>query len=969
MIDADRWGRIKAIFQATLDRDEDQRAAFLDETCGSDVELRAEVASLVSAHEQAGSFVAEPALASLDPSVARSLDAAGRTLRPGDRFGSYEITSFIAAGGAGEVYRARDLKLARDVAIKLLRSELTEHPDWLARFEREARSLASLNHPNVGAIYELAEAGGLRGLVLEFVEGDTLAERLRHGALAVTEVLPIALQIARGLEAAHEKGIVHRDLKPGNIKVAPGGLVKVLEFGLAKMTSSDEIRPDGPKMTATQTGDGVVLGTAAYLSPEQARGKAIDKRTDIWAFGCVLYELFTGRTVFTGETPADTTTAILSTDPEWEALPPATPWQIRHLIRRCLERDPQRRLRDIGDARIDLEDAIAGSLDSPQRLKGVARRAWLPWRFAIAGAATLAVAGFIVVVASPWGRWSQSNSLDQTAQSTAMRITDYGGSETGSALAPDGRSFAFVSDHDRTPDIWVRQTFGSDAVRLTNDALEETELAYAPDGESLFFTRSDAGGPAIWRIGVLGGQVQKVVANARMPAPSPDGRLLAYLTAADPAALETVELTGAARRTLDRGINPGVPGGWAAPRWSPDGRWLAYNQWALFGPHNLFVIDVATGQKRQVTRFAEANEGIAMHAWLPDSRHLAVWQTTRFGSGALGVLDLDDGSISRVTLGIAQLIDGLSTSQDGSRLLATVFERRFEVWKVPLGSDPGANGRAAVRVVDGTYAPWWTFVSRDGRTLLLNGGVGGGRNLWTKPLDGSAAPTQITAIRGGAITHSSLSPDGRQVAFASSVSGNSKIWSQNVDGSDLRQLTSDPAADFWPVWSPDGRWIVFGSELGGNVRETRRVPAGGGPVEKVIDGFFRGDVIQPAAGGGSLLVSTVLSGPSGTGGLRLLDLERKTVLWEQYRNGTNLTMPTFSPDGRFISQPLQETRDRHAIWVFETATGKSRLAVRFPEPFLIDFRAGWTDNGTALVVNRRQVTSHVVLFDRFWESK
>jgi Tol biopolymer transport system component len=870
----------------------------------------------------------------------------------------------------GEVYRARDPELGRDVAIKVLRPAFTEQTERLARFKREARSLAALNHPHIGAIYGLAEDNGRRGLVLELVEGETLSERLGRGRVPVAEALSIARQVADALEAAHGSGIIHRDLKPGNIKMTADGVVKVLDFGLAKIARSDELGSDLPGAAVNETADGVILGTAPYISPEQARGKAVDKRADIWAFGCVLYELLAGRVAFAGETISDRIAGVLGGEPDWDALPDTTPTAVRRLLHRCLEKDLRRRLRDIGDAGVELEDATVGTTgrrDLTAARVGHSARWWRS--FAAIAVALVAIAGTVTVIVPAVRQRRAFDSMEKTAQAVAMRLTDYGGTESATALAPDGRSLAFVSDHSGIPDIWVRQAFGGDAVRLTDDAAEEAELVYASDGETIFFTRVDTDGQAIWRIGTLGGQAQKVITNARMPAPSPDGRSLAYLTAADPAELEVAELTGGAKRTLARGISPGVPGGRAAPAWSPDGRWLAYNQWGLFAPHNMFVIDVSTGERRQVTRFTEANEGIALHAWLPDNRHLAVWRTDRIGSGSLGILDIQDGSILRVAIGIGQEVDALSASRDGSRLLATVFERRFEVWKVPLGSDPDANGRAAVRLVDSTYAPWWTFVSREGRTLLLNGGVGGERNLWTMPLDASAAPRQITAIRGGAVTHSSLSPDGSHVAFASSVTGNSKIWSQNVDGSDLRQLTKDAAADHWPVWSPDGQWIVFGSELGGNVRETRRVPAAGGPVDKIVDGFFRGDLIRPPAGTGTLLVSTIRPARQGSGGLRLLDFEHRTVLWEKHQSGTDLTMPTFSPDGLLISQPLQESRDRHAIWLFETATGRSRLAVRFPGPFLIDFRAGWTDGGTALVVNRRQVISHAVLFDHFWESR
>jgi len=285
-------------------------------------------------------------------------------MNTGTRLGPYEILSPLGAGGMGEVYRARDGKLGREVAIKVLPAAFAADAERLARFRREAKVLASLNHPHIAAIYGLEESGGVEALVLELAEGETLAERLARGPLPADEALEIARQIAEALEAAHERGIVHRDLKPANSKLTPGGQVKVLDFGLAKALVGDVASPDistSPTLTAAATQAGVALGTAAYMSPEQARGKAVDKRADVWAFGAVLYEMLTGRHPFSGETVSDILACVLKSDPDWTALPATTPAAIRRLLRRCLEKDPLKRLRDIGDARIELEEAMHGA--------------------------------------------------------------------------------------------------------------------------------------------------------------------------------------------------------------------------------------------------------------------------------------------------------------------------------------------------------------------------------------------------------------------------------------------------------------------------------------------------------------------------------------------------------------------------------------------------------------------------------
>src|SRR5580692_5525798 len=310
---------------------------------------------------------------------------------PGTKLGPYEIASAIGAGGMGEVYQAHDTKLGRDAAIKVLPEAFAHDADRLSRFQREAKMLAALNHPNIATIYGLEQSGGTSYLVMELVPGETLAQRVkREGAVPIEEALGIAKQIAEALEAAHEKGIIHRDLKPANVKVTPEGKVKVLDFGLAKAFAGDATTEDisnSPTLSRAATMQGVILGTAAYMSPEQARGKAVDKRTDIWAFGCVLYELLTGKQAFHGEDITDILAAVVRAEPDWQALPPATPLKVRDLLRRCLKKDKTLRLRDAGDARIEIHEILTAPpvTDSPSPQP----RSAFPW---IAATAALLIA-------------------------------------------------------------------------------------------------------------------------------------------------------------------------------------------------------------------------------------------------------------------------------------------------------------------------------------------------------------------------------------------------------------------------------------------------------------------------------------------------------------------------------------------------------------------------------------------------
>ena len=369
-----RWASVDRLVEAALEREPHERAAFLREACADDEALRREVESLLRQQSKADRFLQTPAL-----NVAAEQLMPRSGLVAGQQIGPYQIQGLLGAGGMGEVYRARDTKLGRDVAIKILPRLFVTDPERLARFEREARLLAALNHPNIGAIYGLENVDGTPALVLELVDGPTLADRLAKGPLPVADALTIAAQIALALEAAHDKGIVHRDLKPANVKITPGGAVKVLDFGLAKTAAAGSRAgvTESPTAGISGTHEGVILGTAPYMSPEQAQGQAADSRSDIWAFGVVVYEMLTGKPGFGGETTVEVLSNVLKTDLAWDALPASTPPALRSLLRRCVQRDRNRRLRDIADARFQIEEALnePGSWCSGQRTPGAGTRA------------------------------------------------------------------------------------------------------------------------------------------------------------------------------------------------------------------------------------------------------------------------------------------------------------------------------------------------------------------------------------------------------------------------------------------------------------------------------------------------------------------------------------------------------------------------------------------------------------------
>ena len=478
----ERWRRVEELYHAALTRDESDRPAFLARACAGDDAMLREVETLLAQPTSKGGFLDGHAVVA----ATQMVSDIGASMLTGRRLGAYQLHERIGIGGMGEVYRARDTKLGRNVAIKILPPHFTSQPDRLARFEREARVLASLNHPHIGAIYGLEDADGVRALVLELVNGDTLADRIARGPIPPNEILTIARQIAEALEAAHEKGIVHRDLKPENIKITPDGVVKVLDFGLAKAAFGDAAPADltqSPTLTVGGTKEGVILGTAAYMSPEQASGRPADKRADVWAFGVVLYEMLTGRRAFEGETTSIVLAKVIEREPDWTAIPPSTSPRLRELLRRCVRKDPKARIQAIGDARVQIDELISGAMEETAatiatrpREQSRARAAW------IVAALALIIAAALAVPATQYFLRVAPELLVTRFEIPTPPITD----PVSFALSADGRQLAFVAMAEGTSRIFVRPLD-----QVTAQPLAGTEGArypfWAPDGRAIGF--------------------------------------------------------------------------------------------------------------------------------------------------------------------------------------------------------------------------------------------------------------------------------------------------------------------------------------------------------------------------------------------------------------------------------------------------------------------------------------------------
>ena len=680
-------------------------------------------------------------------------------LTAGTRLGVYDITAQIGEGGMGQVYRATDARLKRQVAIKILPPSLAADPDRLARFQREAEVLASLNHPNIAAIYGLEESAGITALVMELVEGDDLSQRIARGAIPIDEALPIAKQIADALEAAHELGIVHRDLKPANIKVRTDGTVKVLDFGLAKaMTPSGSSSADAmnsPTLSVHATMQGVILGTAAYMAPEQVRGKAVDKRADIWAFGVVLFEMLTGTRAFGEEDVSLTLSKVLQREPDFDALPPMTPARVSQVLRACLRKDPKQRIGDIRDVRLALEGAFetTASHTVAQVTTAAPRR-----RLARIAALTFAVAvGVLIALAVSAVRSVPEAPLPETRTEIVTPATTQ---PLDFALSPDGRQIVFSASSDGASRLWLRSLATTAAQPLAG-----TE-------------------------------------GARWPFWSPDGRSVGFMAGN---ALKRLDLGGGAPQTLA----PVTSGGGAT--WNADGVIV----FAPIARGTLMRVSAAGGAITAVTTFGPGQIALLAPQFLPDGH--------RFLFTALGAPDasgiylgtLEGSAPIRLTPSTSA---GMYVPEGGGRagpfrgggwLLwvrgDTLVAQRLDAAKGELEGKPVtvADGLTDA-ILDTTRGRSVVSVAATG-LMAYRTATGGMRRLMWLDRSGAARGTIGDAEAEATLSNPSVSPDGRRVVVSRTVQGNTDLWL--LDGARASRFTFDPATDSLPIlvarWHPD----------------------------------------------------------------------------------------------------------------------------------------------------------------------
>jgi serine/threonine protein kinase/Tol biopolymer transport system component len=864
-----RWARLEALYHAAVVLPATDRSAFLDRECPDDPELRRELQSLLEQPTSGGLLTCGAPVMLGPPPTGPSSPQRSFI---GERIGPYEVVSLLGVGGMGEVYRARDTRLGRDVALKVLPAALTTDQARLARFQREARLLAALNHPNIATIHGIEDAGGHPAIVMELVEGKTLAERLatasgtstrptggRRSAgkrLPVGEALAIAKQLSEALEAAHEQGIIHRDLKPANIKITPNGLVKVLDFGIAKTLVSSEDAPTGK--TAELTDFGVIVGTAAYMSPEQARGEAVDKRTDIWAFGCVLFELLTGHAAFYGRTIPDTLSAVLEREPNWDLLPATTLPSICRLLRRCLDKDPKRRVRDIGDAAIELSDAITPPANIVELQRPVQRWVW-----------GLLVGFVLVGLALGWAIARLRQPIAVESRVVRLTVDPPAGTEfgvdTGMAISPDGRMLAFVTGSSNLTKLWIRPLNSLSARELpgTDGA---TFPFWSPDGRSLGFF---AGGK-LKRIEVAGGLPTVIcdVGSGRGGTWNEDGVLL-FNSVNDGPLLRVAAAGGipVPFTTVDkaRGENSHR---W--PQFLPGGRRFLYFVRNANAENSGVYLGSLDGPQEKIRVLRSPTNAVFARDRGKPFGHL-LW--VRDGTLMAQPFDLEQGKTTSepstvaeaVGFGGASRLGAVSASSDGTILYGGTAIRHVQLtWFDREGKPVGTVGQpgeyTGLRISpDGKRVAftrggdiWQTEFARGIPTrVTFGGGVdplwspdsqriaywkGGPPNLFSHSTDGIGVEERLIESRDS-LTTEDWSPDGRFLLYltnSNDLAAKTRFdlwWLPMTGNRQAVPYLSTPFHEARGQFSPDGKWVAYTSdESSPNDVYVQRFPSGGGKV-------------------------------------------------------------------------------------------------------------------------------------------
>ncbi|HEX8748921.1 MAG TPA: protein kinase [Pyrinomonadaceae bacterium] len=1003
MLTINRWQQVKELFHSALEREPAERGVYLASACNGDDSLREEVLSLLASHEQRGSFLDAPAY----EAAAELLAMEELEVMTGRLVGHYRIVSLLGRGGMGEIYLAEDTKLDRKVALKLLPVEWTEDADRLSRFRREARAASALNHPNILTIYEIGESDGLHFIATEFIEGQTLRERMQSG-LELDDVLDVSIQIASALQAAHEAGIVHRDIKPENIMLRRDRIVKVLDFGLVKLVEQPRgVNLEGSTKLLSNTHPGIVMGTVQYMSPEQARGLAVDARTDIWSVGCVLYEMIAGRAPFEGPTMTDVLAAIIEREPPgFSSIRTDAPVQLEWIIRKSLrkERDERfqtarellvdlKRLREELEFEAKLEASVAPDSNpsvhvsterSDQFTKGSQPGKSAPLetktiaavdtnasveigagtikkrrRLALALACVLALVASAAIAASAYRfLWVKKSAppFDKIniTQLTSSRNVIY------SAISPDGNYLVYsISDREQHS-LWLRQVSASNDTLIVPPSYARIwGITFSRDGKELYYIlRSrDEGASTLYRMPVLGGASVKVLDDIDSAVSfSPDGRHLAFVRGAFPSreesALIIADRDGGSERVLAVRRRPErfYPIYFTGPSWSPDGEWIACAVY-ISAPYGGFsAFNVKDGSEKRLSQAGFTQLGRI--EWLRDMSGLVFIGSdllTPSLPGQVWFVSYPGGELRRITNDLINY-RGLSMTADATRLVTSSVSEVANLWSAPEGDAARARQIAPIRSRGGlAFTP-------DGR-VVYSTETGGVWDIWIMNADGTNRK-QLTGGAGQNI-EPAVSPDGRYIVFTSTRASTVDLWRINMDGGNPVQLTKGMYG-VNASFTPDGRYVVFTSGARGPQRIWKIAVDGGSPT-----GIFEKASYRPVVSPDGRWVAVFYSDSPNPSN----DLFRKIAIFP-FEGGEPVKVfeYTGNPTTRDV---LQWTRDGSAllynqmndnvsnIWKQPVDGGPPQKITDFKESLINDF--AYSRDGRLLLCTRATVIREAVM--------
>ena len=876
-------------------------------------------------------------------------------LSVGDRIGRFEVLGCLGIGGMGEVYRAHDPQLRREVAIKVLPSAFSSDPDRQRRFEQEARAAGSLNHPNILAVYDVGVQGDFTWIVTELLVGETLRQRMDGRPLSSRTVIDYAVQIAGALAAAHERGIVHRDVKPANLFVTTEGRVKILDFGLAKL-----VGPDASDATETITIGGMqiapVVGSAMYMSPEQARGFRIDHRSDIFSFGTVLFEMLAGFPPFRRSTTAETLSAIVNDDPpELTASVPVNS-ALERVVRHCLEKEPGARFQNARDLAFGLENLpTSGTTQAPPPRRRLSRRT-----VALAGAGLL---GLAVVALLGYVAGTRVPTANTTTIHGVRRVTDFAGLEEFPAISPDRKSVAFTANVNGRRQIFVRLLASGAPLQITKDPVDHRFPRWSIDASSLLYFSPPAPGEAqgtIWSIPALGGSPRRVMGSIGSADVGRNGRLACFSLVDGQVRLMTAAVDGSDVRSLARS----AAGYHRYPRWSPDGQWIAFVRGDGVRD-DIFVVSTRGGEPRPFTHDRNMMSGLA---WLPDSSGIiygssrgstlpylppwGLWEMPLTGPGPRAVTPTD--------------VSYEQPDVHDSGLVAAVRMRmRLDVWKFPFGRVATDNVRDGIAVTRQTGHVLTPTAAPDGDHVAFLSDSGGHSNLWViSARSGELRQVTFEADAAASIGVPVWSPDGSAIAFVSSK-GNTGldfgVWVVSPDGSNPRNLAT---SGLGIAWSPDGKYLYYADNAAAELRKVD--PSGGSTVlvrserARNVIGLSGGTmyymVEAPLVDGRpeyEIRAATPENGPSRV--LYRIPASR-VPSWQ-------IVNPSLSPDGQWLALPLTDGFTTN-IWALSTGTGEWRQVTDFGDrSIFIARKVSWSPDGKSILAAIGEGDADIVLLD------